>query len=303
MSRGYSTPIGREFGFELRLRRERSGLRAAELARKLNWAGSTLSRVEAGLYPITETQATRYLTLCGVQEEELFAILDIRAVEQWNPGYWMRPHGMGKLANSLRSLVFQETKAIRSTSYETDVIPGLLQIREYAAALLFGEGFPAGYFEDLLQARLDRQDLLGLRDAPEFIFFLHEQALRLPVGDADVMYNQLLHVVLSMARSNVTIRVVPISAGAQSVCRGSFRLLEYTKEHRPLVHIEGLAGAMFLEDTKFITAYRDVLPKLDSIALSEGQSTDLLVSLASEYERAKGEPNAHLEEEQFQQDR
>jgi hypothetical protein len=98
----------------------------------------------------------------------------------------------------------------------------------------------------------------------------------------------------------VTIRVVPTSAGAQSVCRGSFRLLEYTKDHRPLLLLDGWAGSMFLEDTKFIGAYRDLLPKLDSIALSEGQSTDLLVSLASEYERAKGEPNAQLEEEQLQ---
>jgi transcriptional regulator with XRE-family HTH domain len=299
MSRGYSTPIGREFGYELRLRRERSGLRAAELARKLNWAGSTLSRVEAGLYPITETQATRYLTLCGVEEEELFALLDIRAVEQWNPGYWVRPDEAGKLSNSLRSLLFHESRAVSSTSYSPLVVPGLLQIPQYAEALIRTAGVTEEVLASRVLARMERQELLKGRYPLECVFYIHEQAVRLPVGDARIMQEQLLHLVFSITRHNVSIRVVPQSAGAQSVCEGNFRLFEYTKDHRPVVYLETWAGALFLEDAFFIDSYRQLLPKLDSISLSEEQSTQLLASVASEFDRVKGELDAQVEEKQL----
>jgi transcriptional regulator with XRE-family HTH domain len=302
MSRGFSTPIGREFGFELRLRRERCGLRAVELARKLNWAASTLSRVESGLYPISETQATRYLTLCGVEEEELFALLDIRATEQRNPGYWMRPHGMGKLANSLRSLIFHESRASRTTSYEPEVVPGLLQNPQYAAALIRAAGRTGEVFSSLYRARIDRQELLKGSNPLGCLFYIHEQALRLQVGSAQIMHEQLLHLVFSNTRHNVSIRVVPQSAGAESVCDGNFHLFEYTKDHRPVIYLETWAGALFVEDAAFIQCYRELLPRLDSIALSEEQSTLFLASVASEFDRVKGEPDAQLEEEQFQRD-
>jgi hypothetical protein len=64
----------------------------------------------------------------------------------------------------------------------------------------------------------------------------------LPVGDPSLMREQLLHLVFTAAKSNVTIKVVPTSAGGHTVCLGSYLLLEYSKEHRPLVFIDSWTG-------------------------------------------------------------
>jgi hypothetical protein len=283
----------------MRLRRKRSGLSATDVSRTLGWSLSKTSRAELGMYRISEVELVHYLAACGVHHEEVWELRQLKHDEERDLGYWMRPHEIGELSDRLHSLVYHESTAIRSTSYERDHVPGLLQTEDYAAALIRAAEVSGEEFSATLQARMDRQAILQRRDPAGFTFFIHEQALRLPVGDSQIMHEQLLHLVFSTARPHVGIRVVPTSAGARSVCRGSFRLFEYSKEHRPLVYLDGWVGALFLDDDNFVAAYRQLLPKLDRIALNGGQSRDLLASLASDHDRARGETDAHLEEEQL----
>jgi len=60
MSRGYSTPCAREIGAALRKQREQAGLSSAALARALDWAQSKLSRVQSGIYPVSEGEVSLY---------------------------------------------------------------------------------------------------------------------------------------------------------------------------------------------------------------------------------------------------
>jgi hypothetical protein len=63
------------------------------------------------------------------------------------------------------------------------VVPGLLQTADYARALIRETGIvPAGEIDDRVAARLARQNLFSRERPPRFTYYLHEYALRLPVG-------------------------------------------------------------------------------------------------------------------------
>jgi transcriptional regulator with XRE-family HTH domain len=192
------TARARVISDELREFRESSGLSGQELAERLGWSPSKLSRIEHGLSGFDEIDLVRYAAHCGISSEDIDDLLE-RFREPATPGYW--------LTDRCFALVFHENTAAFSTSYDPLVVPGLLQTQDYAAELI-GPGKPW-----LLHVRMERQLLLNQRP---FEFFIHEQALRLPVGGNRVMNEQLLKLVLLTEQPKITIRVVPTSLGTRA---------------------------------------------------------------------------------------
>ncbi|MCT2587287.1 helix-turn-helix domain-containing protein [Actinophytocola gossypii] len=273
----------REVADELRTHREDMEIPAHVLADRLGWSPSKISRVENGLAPISEIDVVRYGAHCGMRAHEIEALLDM-CRDPGAPGFWMSKRSS--------TLIFHETQADSSTSYNPLVVPGMLQTQEYAAELI-GDGSPW-----LVNLRMERQRLLS--DRP-FEFFIHEQALRLPVGGNRVMNEQLLKLVLVAGRPSITVRVVPSSLGARSVHGGSFVLFHY-ESHKPLVYLEHGKMGFFLEDQECVDSFRLLRDRLGEMALSRGESREMLAALASEFDRPEVSPDApeHLAEEQSQ---
>jgi hypothetical protein len=227
---------------------------------------------------------------CKVGPDEMQYVRELQEIEERDPGLWSRPR-------SMRSLAYHESTALRSTSYSTEVVPGLLQTEAYMTELFRANALAELELRACVQVRLNRQAILYRDNPAEFICFIHEQAVRLPVGGADLMREQLLHLVFVAAKSNVSVRVVPTSAGGHTACRGTFNLLENGKGHRPLVFLDSWAGGVFIDEKASVAEYQRLLPKLDSISLSEAESQLWLADLASDHGRAKGEPDAELEDQ------
>jgi transcriptional regulator with XRE-family HTH domain len=301
MSRGFSTPCAREIGHEMRRRRQEAKMTSVDLGRALGWGPSKISRIESGVYPVSDTEVSQYLAWLHVPHEEIDYVLDVKEIDERDLGFWMRAPDIGPMPKSLRSLVYHEATAEVSTSYETEVVPGLLQTEAYVTELLRGTGrVSEQHLPAYVRGRMDRHSILERPDPGYFTFYIHENALRLPVGDAVTMQDQLLHLLFSSVRKNVSIRVVPLSAGARAVCQGSFRLLEYGKAHRPLVFLDAYTGGLFIDDPEYVREYQRLHPKLDAIALTEGESGEFLAALASDYDdRVKGVVDEDVEEEQL----
>jgi len=81
--------------------------------------------------------------------------------------------------------------------------------------------------EAVIKAKLARQAVF--HRSREFIFYIHEHALRLPVGGEEVMKAQLLHLLMMTVRPYLVVRVVPIAVGAHAGVAGSFTRLKYEK--------------------------------------------------------------------------
>jgi hypothetical protein len=161
-------------------------------------------------------------------------------------------------------------------------VPGLLQTPDYARALISRViTVPTDEVEERVAARLARQELFGRGTGARFGFFLHETALRLPVGGAAVLSDQLHHLLRMSVRPPITVRVVPAAVGAHAAVNGSFRLMEFPEFH-PVVYLESDTTALFLEKREQVTAYRRILGALAEVALDEGHSRDLIATVAQE---------------------
>ena len=90
-----------------------------------------------------------------------------------------------------------------------------------------------------VRTRMERRRILYRPNPARFTFYIHEQALRLRVGTDKIMHEQLLHLVLTTALDNLTLRIVPSAAGDDPRSAAPFRLMEF-HEHRPIVYLDHL---------------------------------------------------------------
>jgi transcriptional regulator with XRE-family HTH domain len=303
MGNRYASAAYRELGGMLREVREKAGLTATELARRLGWPLTTISRIENGRRTSSTTDVVQYAAMCGVKMPEIPPLLEFARLAERKQGYYLSDR---RIDGSLQSLILHESLAEHSIIYEPLVLHGLLQTPEYARSLVtavhsdIAEDRVAG----AVRTRMERRRILYRPNPARFSFFIHEQALRLRVGNNEIMHEQLLHLVLTAALDHVTVRIVPSVAGERSALGGAFHLMEFL-EHRPTVFLDNLGGGgLFLEDPNYVGSYRELMPVLAEVALDEGQSRIFVAALADDYARGSQRVAADiLAEEQLQRGR
>jgi hypothetical protein len=161
-----------------------------------------------------------------------------------------------------------------------NLIPGLLQLPDYLRALIESNpNSPAEEADERVASRSARQQQLIQRRCA-MTFYIHEQALLLPVGGPDVMSDQLDHVMTMGRRSYITYRIVPTSIGAHAGQAGSFTFMKFDKLE-PVVFIDAENHGVFLDDKDSATAYTNILKALDRTALDAEQSRELIERLTS----------------------
>lgn len=178
-----------------------------------------------------------------------------------------------------RPYVELEQSASIIRSFETMVIPGLLQTREYAHAILAaGRGKDA---EGLLDARMERQAILDGPAPPELWVTIDETALRRQVGDAATMRGQLQRLLDAAEQPSTVVQVVPHTAGAHAGIGGPFHSLTFA-EGNPVVYVDGfLRGQLLAEPTEIRAADR-AYDLLMGSALSVQASIDLIAEALKE---------------------
>jgi hypothetical protein len=182
----------------------------------------------------------------------------------------------------MRILVDHESKAVSFSAFQTILVPGLLQTQAYMRAIMSsGANMQPEQVDDRVKIRLARQHVLDKPRPPRFNFLLHESVLRLAMGGAEVMSDQLHHLLRLSVRPNVSIRVLPASHGIHAGTAGSFTLMEFI-DFGAVVYTEAETHWMFLEREREIVAYQRVLESLAADSLDAAQSGDLIAHLAIE---------------------
>lgn len=274
-----STARRRELGAGMRRCRECRGYTGMELAERLEWTTTMLSRAETGKRPMTIAEVASYTAMCGVSGEEQRALL---ALVDEPDQYRIKSHA-GQLPDELRSLIFAESTASAIESFEPIFIPGMLQTREYARALFAGNG-TVDDIDRWADIRMSRREPLTRYNPALCTFLVHEHALRMQVGAPKVMVEQLLHLVFSTGRPQCSIRVVPASAGSRGVAPGSFQIFSFPEDN-PVIYQEHQTTGEFLENRQDLDVFRTVLRRLATVALDEAQSTQWMADLATDFER------------------
>ncbi len=268
----------RELGEALRQAMQRAGLTGKQTALALGVTPSFVSMLLSGKRATSEADIAAFLGVCRVKGPERERLLALRR-EQDTPG-WFQQHGT-RLPKQLLTLIDHENKAVTISDFQPMVVPGLLQTAEYARALIRETGIvPPGEIDDRVAARLARQSLFSRERPARFSYYLHEYALRLPVGGPVVLAQQLEHLLRMSGRSYLSLRVVPAALGGHAGIAGPFMLMEFA-EFKPVAYLDSQTACLFLERPEEIAAYRGILAALAKTALGEGESQQLIAALAT----------------------
>jgi len=267
---------GREFGEGLRAAVKRSTLSGREIAGMLGWDQGKLSDLLGGKGGSTELEIVSLLGVCRTPAPERDHLLKLFR-EARGKGWWQQ-HG-SKLPINQRTLVEHERIATVLIVWQMNLIPGLLQTPDYMRALMRASAnFPKTEVEARVAARLARQEVF-YRRIP-CTFYLHEQALRLPVGGTPVLVDQLHHLLRMSVRPYIDVRIVRTTDGAHAGLAGSFTWFDFHKIE-PVVFLESENSSLFMEDQPSIKGYKKVIESLDRSALDAEQSRRLITELAT----------------------
>ncbi|WP_411148323.1 helix-turn-helix domain-containing protein [Streptomyces sp. A30] len=176
-----------------------------------------------------------------------------------------------------------EAEAIAVHDYSLGLIPGLLQTKEYARALI-GESCPPlddETVEERVRARLARQEALTRRAKTVYGFVIHEAALRTEVGGREVMRQQLHKLPDVGVFRNVSIQVLPFGRCSGLALNGPFVLLE-TVEHERFAYIEGPETSVLHADADKVSDLAQVHGMIRMQALGVDESAAFIRKVAEE---------------------
>lgn len=268
---------GREFGAGIRAALHKAGLTGRGASEIAGWDPAKLSDMLNGKGGVSEGDVERLLGICRTPLEETEHLLAL--FRETNQPGWLQVHGERQPVRP-RTLGEHEAVATEIICWSMNLIPGPLQLPDYFRALIESNpNTPQAEADERVAARAARQQQLISRRC-DVTFYIHEQALRLPVGGPEVMADQLHHVMTMGIRPYITYRILPTSIGAHAGLAGSFTLMKFAKLE-PVVFIDAENHAVFLDDKDSAKAYTKILKSLDQTSLDAEQSKELIERIIS----------------------
>ncbi|MGH3737714.1 MAG: helix-turn-helix domain-containing protein [Micromonosporaceae bacterium] len=272
-------------GEQLRMLRDAAGLNLREVGGYLRRDASTISRFETGTYPPRMEDVEALLNFYQVTDAKRRQVLERLTRDVWQKGWW--DGYSGEVFKSMIDYAWLESRAEEIRAFQPIVVPGLLQTRGYAEAVMRAADpdQPDSQIERWLELRLLRQHVVTTAKT-QLSVILDEAVLRRPVGDAGVMAEQLDRLAEAAQRSNVALRVLPAEAGAHASPDGAFKVFVMPEPFPVLVCIETPAGAIYVEHDgvdPFAARYR----LLEKISLGPEKSVALVSAAAEQMRRSR----------------
>jgi transcriptional regulator with XRE-family HTH domain len=273
----------RRLSAELRKLREETKLTASSVEERFGWSPGKVSRMERGEWVLPNLRDVQdLLDLYDVTDTQRRETLMTLAREGRQRGWW---HAYRKMMSDRYSTyVGLEAEAVSVNTFQLAIIPGLVQTPDYARALIRSGArrFSEEEVEKRLEIRIARQRILTAEDPLRLFMVLDEAALRRPIGGADVMKEQMRHLLQAADLPNVELQVIPMAAGEHAGVTGSFSILEFPDpEDHDAVYVETLAGELFMEEPEEVRPYSIAFQHLNAVALSPRDTIAMLAQIAS----------------------
>ncbi|MER5864308.1 helix-turn-helix transcriptional regulator [Kitasatospora sp. NPDC002040] len=196
----------------LRVLRQDAGLTGHDLAVRCDWSDSKSSRIEHAKTAPSDSDIRDWCRACGAEDEAADLIAANRAADSMYV-QWKKIHRSGmRRAQEEYLPLLKRTRLYRG--YCSNVVPGPLQTREYALALMhhitrFQE--TPDDVEAAVEARLARSELL-YDGEHRYAFLVEETILRYRLGGRAAMRSQLEALLAVMKLPRVSLGVIPFTA-------------------------------------------------------------------------------------------
>lgn len=280
------TVRGRRLRYELRQLREQRGLTIEQVAWRSggDWTPSAISRWETGDRRIRPADLRLLLEVYEVPDEQREVLLTL-AREARQRGWW-QSYRSDAVPDWFQVYLGLEAEAASLREYASELVPGLFQTGDYYRA--FMRAAPAAgddeAIEQKIAVRMERQERLATDDPPACWAVLNEAVIRRVVGGPEVMRDQLKHIIELASRPNVSVQVLPFTAGAHPAMDGSFIILGFPEAPDPdVVYLESQTGSLYLEKPAEVGRYQAMFNHLVAKALDPEVSVSMIAEAAAAF--------------------
>ncbi|MFJ2189434.1 helix-turn-helix domain-containing protein [Kitasatospora sp. NPDC087861] len=209
------------------------------------WSAGRLSRIERALQPISAADLATLLDHAGVtgqEREDLEAFLGSGPPKQW----WRDLDYSETITPAFAEYLALEADASHMLNYFPSAFPGLVQTMDYAKEMI-GAGVDAPN-EELIDAgaevRILRQRRLTDEPTLTYEAYFGEVAL-LVAGDPDVLIGQINHAIKVAGYPNVSLRMVPLSAGRPGILASGVTVMRFPDDPDDgFVFVEAVGGML-----------------------------------------------------------
>jgi len=273
----------RRLAAELRRLRERAGLTGDDVAKRVKWSASKISRIETSQTAPSVPDMRKLLTLYDIEgryAEELLALAKEAAGKGWWETY------SPTLPPEYAGLIGMEAEAKSALSWAAQIVPGLFQTEDYAREVTNGyleriDPVPPSETRRRVEVRLARQQVLTRDNPLNLRAVLDQSVLYRRFGNRDVMKSQMEKLLeLSEERDNITLHILPLD-GRHPIGTGAFLLFQFGDvhhvTHEDVVYIETLTGGRYVEEEEEVYRYRRSFDRLSELALDQVKSRQMLM--------------------------
>ncbi|NUK11187.1 helix-turn-helix domain-containing protein [Streptomyces lunaelactis] len=261
------------YGSELRRLREDAGLKQGELGGCVFCTASLIGQIETA-----RKVPTRDFS------ERVDAALGTGGVFSRLVGLVLR----SQLPCWFQAYAEMEARAAYISSFQAEVVDGLLQTEGYARAVLGVRN--EENLDAKVAARMERQRILDRDNPPLMWVVLSEAVLRQEIGGREVMRNQLAHLLGLRGREWVKVQILPFEAGVHAGVMGSFYLLRFDDDP-DLVYTEDFVQGHMTANPQALREGSLRYDHLQAAALSVEDSAALIARVMEERYGDQPEPD------------
>ncbi|MEU9452272.1 helix-turn-helix transcriptional regulator [Streptomyces sp. NPDC048277] len=265
---GRSQEPRQRFAEELRLLRAERGVSLKGLAEELGWDASNFGKMESGR-SLGSPEVVEALDQFYGTPGLLLALWELAVGDP------------SQFKEQYRRYMRLEAEATSLWHYAGSSPPGLLQTPGYVREALAVGWIEGAELEQQVEARVGRRQLLESNDPPMFRVILSEAVLRTSLCDLVAWREQLEHLAAAAERPNITLQVLPFSAGPHGLMNTSVMFLRLP-DGRTVAYTENdLRGELVEENTSVELLLRRYDAMRD-LALSPAESRKFILRMLEE---------------------
>jgi predicted XRE-type DNA-binding protein len=277
--------LGREIAHMI----ETAGLSQAQAGALIEVGQSRIAGLIKGEGRISTGDLVMLANKLGFTDEGYHeSLLELRR-DSHRRGHWSSGYHRAYFED-LRLLIDLEKNADLIRILGLEIIPGLAQCEAYVRALNTGSAPKNDLsLEDLVRARLARQNIYEKDNPPQVHFVLSESCLRRAWGDAKVMREQFDYLIELSHNPRIQLQVIPFNVPVEKrvMIRSPFTIIQVPSSGvtgpLELVYTEGEEEFRYLDDKKALTAYDNTWVSLTSAALSVKDTRKFIQELSRGY--------------------
>jgi transcriptional regulator with XRE-family HTH domain len=273
----------RRLASELRLLRQAGQLNGKDVAERLGWSASKVSRIENGRIGISPEDLDQLIGLYEVPEQQAGFLR--RLAPSARPKGWWDAYA-DTISAGYANLIRLESGSRALRCYAALVPHALLHTPEYVREVILAtwERPSQAEVDRRMQVSRRRQEVLQPGGGLQFSAVIDESVLHRRVfstggsdSDTSVMRGQLRRLLDVTEQPNVTIQVLPFAAGLPPVTAGSFSVLDSRATGTTdVVYLENKTRIFFIEAEAEVHRYTRAFDLLSEMALDPDDSRAMI---------------------------